>query len=199
MVIDKDLKNLRHLTGANFLMADFGAAAEAKIDEESKALVLSLWRSAARDLLDAVGWSDSKIAMRVFEGGATLQISAPTDALYAATDLVEASWNATLAKLAGTAFDMEGTALVFQQHQLYDFYHLEFLHNTIPKIALVFYVKIDIYLLVVPSKHDYEKDWRLHSVGGVNLQYLDSFLFIYLFHYISFSFLYFELHFNFLF
>jgi cyanophycin synthetase len=112
MVIDKDLKNLRHLTGANFLMADFGAAAEAKIDEESKALVLSLWRSAARDLLDAVGWSDSKIAMRVFEGGATLQISAPTDALYAATDLVEASWNATIAKLAGTAFDNESTALV---------------------------------------------------------------------------------------
>ena len=103
-----ELMNLRRLTGANFLMSDHGAAAEAMIGNKNKALVMSLWRTAARELLDGVGWSDSKIAMRAFAGGATLQISAPTDALHASQALVDASWSATCAKLAGDAFDTAG-------------------------------------------------------------------------------------------
>ena len=106
---DTALKNLRRLTGANFLMADFGAAAEATIADGNKPFVMALWRRAARELLDAVGWADSKIAMRAFDGGATLQVSAPTDALYAATELVEASWAATNAKLVGDVFDVAAT------------------------------------------------------------------------------------------
>ena len=100
---DNSLKNLRRLTGANFLMSDVGAAAEAMIGDVNKAFVMAIWRAATRELLDAVGWADSKIAMRAFAGGATLQISAPTDALYAATELVNASWTATIAKMAGEA------------------------------------------------------------------------------------------------
>jgi UDP-N-acetylmuramyl tripeptide synthase len=106
MEIDPNLKNLRRLTGANFLMSDFGAAGEASIDDQNKPFAMALWRAAARDMLDGVGWVDAKIAMRAFDGGATLQISAPTDALYAATDLVEASWAATCAKLAGEPYDV---------------------------------------------------------------------------------------------
>ncbi|MGI9395346.1 MAG: Mur ligase family protein [Boseongicola sp.] len=53
---------------------------------------MSIWRHEARLLLDSVGWGQEKIAMRAFDGGATLQISAPMDALYAATDIIEASW-----------------------------------------------------------------------------------------------------------
>lgn len=109
-VIEDELKNLRRLSGANFLMPDHGAAAEAVIGDDSKALVMAIWRRAARELLDAVGWSDRRIAMRAFTGGATLQISAPTDALYAATELVEAAWSATKARLAGDAFDVATTA-----------------------------------------------------------------------------------------
>ncbi len=104
-VIEAELKNLRRLTGVNFLMREHGAAAEAVIGDENKALVVSLWRNAARELLDGVGWPDSKIAMRVFTGGVTLQVSAPTDALHAAQDLVAASWGVTLAKLAGDVVD----------------------------------------------------------------------------------------------
>ena len=106
-MIEPNLKNLRRLTGANFLMSDFGAAAEATIDSKNKPLVMGLWRDAARELLDGVGWNSSKIAMRAFEGGATLQISAPTDALYAATELVQSSWDMTGAKLAGNNFNQE--------------------------------------------------------------------------------------------
>ncbi len=104
------LQNLRRLTGANFLMSDVGAAAEAPLDDANKPFAMALWRTATRNLLDAVGWSDSKIAMRAFDGGATLQISAPTDALHAATDLVAASWAAASAQLAGTAYDTDATA-----------------------------------------------------------------------------------------
>lgn len=110
MAIETDLKNLRRLTGANFLLRDHGAAAEAMFEGADEALILSLWRIAARALLDAVGWNNSKIAMRAFEGGATLQVSAPTDALYAAQELVDISWAATLAKLAGDAFDVDAVA-----------------------------------------------------------------------------------------
>jgi cyanophycin synthetase len=107
MVIEKELKNLRRLTGASFLMSDFGAAAEATIDYAGKAIVMAQWRSTARELLDAVGWNDSKIVMRAFVGGATLQISAPTDALYAATELVKSSWTATTTKMAGVPFETD--------------------------------------------------------------------------------------------
>jgi UDP-N-acetylmuramyl tripeptide synthase len=116
MVINTQLKNVRRLTGANFLMSDLGAAAEATIDDENKAMVMALWRAAARDLLDAVGWADSKIAMRAFSGGATLQISAPTDALYAATSLVEASWAQTAAKLAGDTYKQDAVVQDLRAH-----------------------------------------------------------------------------------
>ena len=110
MATETSLTNLRRLTGANFLMSDVGAAAEASISDGQKPLAMALWRAACRELLDAVGWGDSKIVMRAFTGGATLQIGAPTDALCAATDLIEASWSAVNARLAGETFDLDGTA-----------------------------------------------------------------------------------------
>lgn len=109
-VIDTSLKNLRRLTGQNFLMSDVGAAAEATIADSEKVFVMTLWRDAARELLDAVGWNDSKIAMRAFAGGATLQISAPTDALKSATNLIEASWAQTCAKMAGETVEKSDVA-----------------------------------------------------------------------------------------
>jgi cyanophycin synthetase len=109
-VTETDLINLRRLTGANFLMTDVGAAAEATIPDENKALVLSIWRNSARELLDGVSWTQSKIAMRAFDGGATLQVSAPTDALHAATALVDASWRLTHERLGGRPVDLVAIA-----------------------------------------------------------------------------------------
>ena len=43
-------------------------------------------------LLDAVGWEDESLAVRRFTGGASLALTAPIDALYAAVDLNEAAW-----------------------------------------------------------------------------------------------------------
>ena len=83
------LHDVRRLTGANFLMPCTGAAAEAEIENSVKSIAMSLWRREARALLDAVGWENEQITMRAFDGGATLQISSPMDALYAATEIVE--------------------------------------------------------------------------------------------------------------
>ncbi len=96
------LHDIRRLTGANFLMPCTGAAAEAPLDDSTKGVAMALWRNETRALLDAVGWAEERIAMRAFDGGATLQISAPTDALYAATEIVEAGWNAAHARLTGS-------------------------------------------------------------------------------------------------
>lgn len=95
------LRDIRRLTGANFLMTGTGAAAEAMVPEAGKGFAMSLWRSETRALLDAVGWTGERIVMRAFDGGATLQVSAPDDALYAATQIVEAGWTAARARLDG--------------------------------------------------------------------------------------------------
>ena len=65
MAINPELSNLRRLTGANFLMRDHGAAAEASIADANKALVMAIWRESARELLNSVGWQSSKIAMLI--------------------------------------------------------------------------------------------------------------------------------------
>ncbi len=95
------LRDIRRLTGANFLMPCTGAAAEAPLEDATKGIAMALWRGETRALLDAVDWAEERIVMRAFEGGATLQISAPTDALYAATEIVEAGWNSAHARLTG--------------------------------------------------------------------------------------------------
>jgi cyanophycin synthetase len=50
-------------------------------------------------MLDAVGWSGERVAMRRYAGGASLAISAPPDALYAATDLNDWAWAAAEASV----------------------------------------------------------------------------------------------------
>ncbi len=53
-------------------------------------------------MLDAVGWPDEILAVRAYAGGASLALSAPPDALYAATDLNEWAWEEALAEVRDT-------------------------------------------------------------------------------------------------
>ncbi|MGB0844771.1 MAG: Mur ligase family protein, partial [Alphaproteobacteria bacterium] len=108
MVIKAPLANLRRLTGANFLMVEHGAAADVALDDLDKNAKTELWQKSTRELLDAVGWTDSKIAVRSFDGGVTLQVSAPTDALHSGMSLVEAAWDYTNSILAKIPFDLNG-------------------------------------------------------------------------------------------
>ena len=91
------LSDSRRLTGPNLILDGPGAAAEIAVDEPVRDQALTTWQAHARQILDAVDWQDEHIATRLYDGGATLAITAPMDALYVATEIVEAAWEMTAA------------------------------------------------------------------------------------------------------
>ena len=95
------LTDVRRLTGANFFMKRSGAAAEAVVGDAAKGVAVALWRKVMRDLLDGVGWQDEQIIARSYPGGASLVTSAPIDALYVATDMIEWAWDAVAGDFGG--------------------------------------------------------------------------------------------------
>jgi cyanophycin synthetase len=91
----------RRLTGPGLLLEGPGAILEIQLHDPERAAAMTAWRRAARRMLDAVGWSGETLATRTFAGGASLALSAPADALYAATDLNEWAWAAAAAEIRG--------------------------------------------------------------------------------------------------
>jgi cyanophycin synthetase len=91
----------RRLTGPGLLLDGPGAILEIQLNDPERAAALAAWRQAARRMLDALGWSGETLATRKFAGGASLALSAPADALYAATDLNEWAWAAAAAEIRG--------------------------------------------------------------------------------------------------
>jgi cyanophycin synthetase len=89
----------RRLTGPNLLSyhpgavldVTLGGAAEETADAEA---MIAAWRRHARRMLDVLGWRDEELAVRRFASGASLFASAPIDALYTATDVVDWAWEA---------------------------------------------------------------------------------------------------------
>ena len=92
----------RRLTGPtrfwNLPGAILDASAPEATEAEKRALI-NTWRIHAEHLLQAVGWQDQKTTSRIFQDGLSLVISAPMDALYAATELNEAAFQQALAEL----------------------------------------------------------------------------------------------------
>ena len=93
------LSDSRRLTGPNLILDGPGAAAEIAVDDTARDQALAVWQDRVRRIMDAVNWRNERIATRLYTGGATLAISAPMDALYVATEIVEAAWDMTVAKL----------------------------------------------------------------------------------------------------
>src|SRR5579864_1022500 len=99
----------RRLTGSNLLSYRPGAVldvplggpseeradakAGAKAEAEAEATIAA-WRRHARRMLDALGWRGEELAVRRFTAGASLFASAPIDALYTATEVVDWAWEA---------------------------------------------------------------------------------------------------------
>lgn len=96
-----ELTDSRRLTGPSLVLDVPGAAAEVSVPDEVKDRAIALWELHVRTLLDALGWTNARIGIRLYKGGATLAISAPIDGLYAATDIVEAAWEYVEATLQG--------------------------------------------------------------------------------------------------
>ncbi len=97
MIIQNDS---RRLTGPNLLCDRPGAVLDVSLSDGQANEAIVAWTGAVREILAAVGWEKEEIVVRRFAGGASLAITAPLDALYAATEVNEwalASANAALA------------------------------------------------------------------------------------------------------
>ena len=86
-----ELKDSRRLTGANLYWDYPSAIIDVAFDGPWEA-VIRAWESAAREWLDPLGYADEKTCYRVFDGGASLLISAPIDVLYSMCELNEVAW-----------------------------------------------------------------------------------------------------------
>ena len=95
-----ELLESRRLTGPGLLLDREGAALEVSFAPGEEGVV-RLWRERVRSLLDALGWQDETIAVRPFPGGASLAITAPLDALFAACDVAETAWEEAVAAVGG--------------------------------------------------------------------------------------------------
>jgi UDP-N-acetylmuramyl tripeptide synthase len=90
-----ELKDSRRLTGANLHWDRPSAILDVAIDGSAED-VLSAWERAARAWLEAVGRPEEQTCSRLFDGGASLLISAPIDALYSMCELNEVAWASAL-------------------------------------------------------------------------------------------------------
>jgi UDP-N-acetylmuramyl tripeptide synthase len=89
------LTESRRLTGANLYWDYPSAIIDVAIDGPQQPAI-EAWERAAREWLDAVGYGEQKTCFRVFEGGASLLISAPIDVLYSMCELNEVAWASAL-------------------------------------------------------------------------------------------------------
>jgi UDP-N-acetylmuramyl tripeptide synthase len=100
----------RRLTGPSLLLDRPGAILDVALEESEVESAVAAWREEAQALLDEVGWRGERLAVRFSSRGAfsaSLALSAPIDALYAATELNEAAWAAAASRLAGAPpFDL---------------------------------------------------------------------------------------------
>jgi len=96
-----EVRDSRRLTGANLLWERPGAVIDVEMEDARRPALIEAWSEEVRLRLDAVGWGSEGLRVRSFEGGASLAISAPLDALYAATEVNESAWRAAVARLDG--------------------------------------------------------------------------------------------------
>lgn len=96
-----ELRDSRRLPGPSLLLDRPGAEIDVALTGEEERRAVDVWRIQAKRMLRAIGWGLENTAARAFEGGARLAISAPIDALYAATEVNEWAFEATRALLLG--------------------------------------------------------------------------------------------------
>ncbi|MEP6574431.1 MAG: Mur ligase, partial [Gemmatimonadota bacterium] len=108
------LEDSRRLTGPNLLLDRAGAVLDIEMPDALAEPAIEAWESAARRMLGAIGWDKEQTAVHRFPGGASLAISAPIDALYAATEVNEwalAAANKALINRRSPSLDDEATRL----------------------------------------------------------------------------------------
>ena len=91
----------RRLTGPNLLWDKPGAVLDVLFEDGDADTDIEAWRTQVTRMLRAIDWEREQTCVRRFKDGASLAISAPLDALYAATDVNEWGFDAATKVLAG--------------------------------------------------------------------------------------------------
>lgn len=98
-----ELDEVRRLTGPNLLSDEPGAIIDVFFDDIEPQLVLECWKKHLYHCQVSLGndyaWPCNSYE-RIFEGGASISISAPMDLLYSACDLAELAWDLSVAELS---------------------------------------------------------------------------------------------------
>jgi len=100
-VDEVELFDSRRLTGPSLLADRPGAILDVACAVEFGEQLEAAWREEARRVLAAVGWGGEVLSSRSFPGGLGLVLSAPIDALYAATEVNEWALDAARARIGG--------------------------------------------------------------------------------------------------
>ncbi len=98
---DVSIYDSRRLTGPNLLSPRPGAILDVSCPGDLRDDLIAFWTAEARRILGAVGWENEELATRTFPGGASLFMSAPVDALYAATEVNEWALDAFRDRIEG--------------------------------------------------------------------------------------------------
>lgn len=99
-----EIVDSRRLPGPNLFSSRPGAVLDVKLAaEEDPDAVRDAWSRHVRALLTALGFADSEIHSRRFHAGLSLMITAPIDALYAATEVNETAFAQARIELLGQA------------------------------------------------------------------------------------------------
>jgi len=103
-MITLKLEDARRITGANLLSQHPGALIDASIKGISHEEVWHSWQQQISEILNLLGWQNENFYCRKYQGGISLSISAPIDALYTACEAVELAWFLSVAQLQSTPF-----------------------------------------------------------------------------------------------
>lgn len=94
------LDEVRRLTGPNLLSDYPGTIADVFIEGINREYVVTSWQKYLDTCLLALNWRERHF-YRLYEGGASVSLSAPMDLLYSACDVLELAWDCCVADLTG--------------------------------------------------------------------------------------------------
>lgn len=103
-MITLKFEEARRITGPNLLSQQPGALIDVFIDGISHIDVWHCWKQQMSEMLNQLGWSNENLYYRNYDGGISLSISAPIDALYTACQAVELAWLLCEAQLLSIQF-----------------------------------------------------------------------------------------------
>jgi cyanophycin synthetase len=97
-----ELLDSRRLTGPNLLWDRPGSTVDVGCTDAEANMLLPVWEHYVSGIMESLGWANESITHLKLSGGISLGISAPIDALYAASAANELAWECAQAELQET-------------------------------------------------------------------------------------------------